>query len=72
MPARSKLEPVVGTIDGANVAFETSQDYQPGSLRVWLPLAQPGGVTEDGGKSFTLAEAPETDDTVLAWYRTIS
>jgi hypothetical protein len=66
------MELAIGTINGANVAFATSIDYVPGTVRAFTPTLQhPSDLTELGGKDFELAEAPLADDLVYVVYRSI-
>lgn len=69
------LEPAIGVVDGANVAFETSVAYWPGTLRVYLNgqlihEADDDGPVETGGRTFTVGRPPVPGDILDAWYRT--
>lgn len=63
----------LGAIDGVNTDFETPVDYLPGSVRVFSPILDADlGVTENGGKSFSLSEAPQPDDLIYVFYLPIN
>lgn len=67
------LESAIGSVDGFNTSFQTSNPYAPGSIRVWLngQLKQPDlddGYNELGGSSFAMLEAPVTGDVLQVFY----
>jgi hypothetical protein len=75
--ALPKIERLSGPINGANLIFETSAEYVPGSVRVFIngllglqPLVD--GWTELGGKRIRLNEAPANSpgdpDVIQAYY----
>jgi len=70
---RSVIERLVGSVDGANVNFETKYEYQPGSVRVFINgiVARQNdadGWTEVGFKRIRLDEAPGDGEVVSAYY----
>ena len=48
----------VGTVDGVNKNFETTQNYFPNTLTVFLNGLRERYITETGGKTFQFDEAP--------------
>lgn len=62
-----------GPFDGVTVAFQTTQDYVPGTVRAFIPLLdEEANVTEMGGKDVELAEAPLDGDVIVFVYRSFS
>jgi len=67
-------EQPVGTKDGSNLAFQTTQDYKSGSIVLNINgLAQVSYVIEVGGKDFTIpvGEAPLSTDELFVQYQSI-
>lgn len=64
------IEPVVGSLDGVNTFFSTSASYTPGTVLVFLngQLLKREVITELGGQSFQVDEAPEADDVLYVRY----
>lgn len=62
--------PAIGVVDGVNKVFETASDYRPGTVVPFLNgQAQPTMLaSEDGGKQFTLTDAPKAGDDVVTYY----
>ena len=60
-----KREVPVGTVDGANVNFNTSRPYISGTLMVYLNglcLTPPDDFSEGVGTAFTMVQAPSNAD----------
>lgn len=67
------IETALGSVNGSNTDFQTSAQYAPGSLRVWLNgmlLRQDlvDGWTETGPVDFRLLETPRLTDIVRVYY----
>jgi len=68
-----RIEPLIGVANGVNVNFETTYEYRPGTVRVFINglLSRQGdldGWSEVGFRRIRLNEAPRDCDTVSAYY----
>jgi len=68
-----RFERPVGSIDGANRAFQTDAEFVPATLRVWLNGLLVRGEDEDGWEvtgvaTFEMRRAPVAGDTLLCRY----
>lgn len=71
-----RWERAEGVVDGVNTLFETSQDYEPGSLMVFVnglcrPANADNGWEEYLASSFTMKEPPLPGDIIMAQYNVI-
>jgi len=53
-------ESAIGTPNGVLTVFETSENYYPASLTVYLNGVRERFITELGGKQFSFSSAPRT------------
>lgn len=66
----TRVEHIVGEINGVNRRFSTSKPYVAGSLSVFLPMLTPkGSLTELGGVDFELATPPRPGDLIYVFYQ---
>lgn len=68
-----RLEDAIGTVNGVNTNFTTVDDFEAGTLNVWIDgqlhrSSDDDGWTETGSNSFTLKEAPLTGTRVRVFY----
>ncbi|UCG53161.1 MAG: hypothetical protein JSW58_06305 [Candidatus Latescibacterota bacterium] len=66
-------ETLVPDPDGVTVDFQTSANYQPGSVAIWfngvkLIREWDDGFAELGGNTVRMAEAPRTGDSLQVEY----
>lgn len=63
---------LIGTLDGSNRFFSTSQDYLSGTTRVYLNGIRQfkgGDYTEEGNRVICFAIAPRPGDQLIADYK---
>jgi len=61
-------EAAIGTIDGLNDTFETSLDYFPNTLSVFLNGLRERYITELGNKKFKFEQAVRVGSTIDVEY----
>ena len=63
---------LVGAIDGINTIFNTSENFEPGTVEIMLngiDLSIVDDYTETGSNEVTFVEAPEIDDKLIFRYQ---
>ena len=68
----SSNESIVGAIDGVNTIFDSSQNFEPGTMEIMLngvDLSIDDDYTETGPSEVTFVEAPETGDKIIFRYQ---
>ena len=63
---------IVGAIDGVNTIYDSSQNFEPGTMEIMLngvDLSIDDDYTETGPNEVTFVEAPETGDKIIFRYQ---
>lgn len=63
---------IVGAIDGLNTIYDSSQNFEPGTMEIMLngvDLSIDDDYTETGPNEVTFVEAPETGDKIIFRYQ---
>lgn len=71
--AYAKIEQLTGSVNGTNVQFDTTYEYRPGSVRVFVNgvvnrQIDDDGWVEVGFKRIRLNEPPRVGEVVSAYY----